>query len=588
MFRLNLRDVFYLISLCLLTAVVLHSEIQCPQHVFGVFKTGFNQHPSMAFMPNKIKTLEDQVKVLRRNNEILDVNLAHSRDFNERLKAENSNLRKDLVSAKRYNEELDAKILSLRTDPIKVTETESIDPPEVIDEEIPDINLDPTSLVEDEGEKTIDEEEEEDEEDDEDEEDPLTSTKGYEIVVQGGATTFQLNNQVSATSKMLFKVQGTKFLGLISSWEHAGWKRIYHSGSSLILTKPVTKIPGSYGKLINQVSRSSCIGGSKGAQLRCKKTLAEEGGCDFVDLHISPGQFNLHFKPDCEKFFSIAGDPDNVESKMWILKDGGSYHGKGMKIYQGLKHDVKKKYGKCSKNKETGAGYIMQEYIGNPALLGGKKFDIRSFLLIASTHPFLIYYHKGFARRSAIAYSNSNFNKLGHITNHKSQDKHADHFVSFSNVSRILESESGFPSDFMDTVFKKRAKHVTNYIFQAARSKIKRRIGAFMVFGVDWVLDGDQGVHFLEANGNPSISNYPGTDLGPRIWNEMAYLVSTLHRTPELVAGGSPRVREGHAHGGWELVFNEAEEAARGDVYAACEFPSYISQCDNSNKCERW
>ena len=38
------------------------------------------------------------------------------------------------------------------------------------------------------------------------------------------------------------------------------------------------------------------------------------------------------------------------------------------------------------------------EYL-DPALLDGHKFDVRSYLLVASLDPLLVFYHDGFVRR---------------------------------------------------------------------------------------------------------------------------------------------------------------------------------------------
>ena len=42
--------------------------------------------------------------------------------------------------------------------------------------------------------------------------------------------------------------------------------------------------------------------------------------------------------------------------------------------------------------------WFVMEYI-DPALLDGHKFDLRSYLLVASLNPLLVFYHDGFVRR---------------------------------------------------------------------------------------------------------------------------------------------------------------------------------------------
>ena len=53
---------------------------------------------------------------------------------------------------------------------------------------------------------------------------------------------------------------------------------------------------------------------------------------------------------------------------------------------------------RCGEDKES---LLAQKYIDNPLLLDkNNKFDFRIFMLLASTNPFLAYYHDGYLRVS--------------------------------------------------------------------------------------------------------------------------------------------------------------------------------------------
>ena len=65
------------------------------------------------------------------------------------------------------------------------------------------------------------------------------------------------------------------------------------------------------------------------------------------------------------------------------------------------------------------SNYIVQKYIENPILIENKKFDIRCYLMVASTKPYLALYHPGFVRRSLFNYSitDSEQDDYIHLTN---------------------------------------------------------------------------------------------------------------------------------------------------------------------------
>lgn len=63
--------------------------------------------------------------------------------------------------------------------------------------------------------------------------------------------------------------------------------------------------------------------------------------------------------------------------------------------------------------------YIIQRYINNPLLIGGKKFDIRIYVLVTSYNPLTVYlYRNGFARFTHARYDETKINDTeAHLTN---------------------------------------------------------------------------------------------------------------------------------------------------------------------------
>lgn len=59
----------------------------------------------------------------------------------------------------------------------------------------------------------------------------------------------------------------------------------------------------------------------------------------------------------------------------------------------------------------------MQTYIHDPLLVEGRKFDFRIYMLLASTDPYIVYYHDGFLRVSLQEYKTGSDDKAVHLTN---------------------------------------------------------------------------------------------------------------------------------------------------------------------------
>lgn len=63
--------------------------------------------------------------------------------------------------------------------------------------------------------------------------------------------------------------------------------------------------------------------------------------------------------------------------------------------------------------------YIVQKYISDPLLIGGKKFDMRIYALVTNYSPLTVYlYRNGFARFTHVRYDETKINQSEmHLTN---------------------------------------------------------------------------------------------------------------------------------------------------------------------------
>lgn len=332
--------------------------------------------------------------------------------------------------------------------------------------------------------------------------------------------------------------------------------------------------------IVNMIGRgSSCIGGGKGRQLNCKNELVNEE-CKFDDLKIQPPQTNIQMPKDCMSFFER--ETLKNESKIYIAKPGGSFHGKGITIHSNL-NEMKRHFGNCKR--VLNDGIIVQEYIKTSALMDGHKFDFRTYLLVASTDPFLIFYHDGFVRKAEGKYSTdeeSLKDPLKQVTNDVSQSSEG-HFFNFKQLEKkLFETYSNFNEDFLTKEFVPHAMRVSNFLFYSAKQGYKGKgmvptKGRYQLFALDWMIDESGGFHLLEGNGNPLITDYKNIELTPELWTSMIELEKMVHIKPEEFSE-SLSVEEGFEYKGWKLVHNQREVEDKNEIYKPCMFNEYQKQ----------
>ena len=81
---------------------------------------------------------------------------------------------------------------------------------------------------------------------------------------------------------------------------------------------------------------------------------------------------------------------------MYIMKPSAQSCGRGIKII-GQKQEVKRK-----------PGYVVSQYVSNPHLIHGFKYDLRIYVLVTSFEPLKIYlFNEGLARFATAKYTNN-------------------------------------------------------------------------------------------------------------------------------------------------------------------------------------
>uniref|UniRef100_A0A8C3EUW8 Polyglutamylase complex subunit TTLL1 n=1 Tax=Corvus moneduloides TaxID=1196302 RepID=A0A8C3EUW8_CORMO len=213
--------------------------------------------------------------------------------------------------------------------------------------------------------------------------------------------------------------------------------------------------------------------------------------------------------------------------------------------------------------------YVISLYINNPLLIGGKKFDLRLYVLVSTYRPLRCYMYKlGFCRFCTVKYTPSTSeldNMFVHLTNVAIQ-KHGDDYNhihggkwTVSNLRLYLESTRG--------------KEVTNKLFDEIHWIIVQSLKAvapvmnndkhcFECYGYDIIIDDKLKPWLIEVNASPSLTSSTANDriLKYNLINDTLNIAVPNGEIPDCKWNKSPPKE---VLGNYEVLYDE--EMAQSD-----------------------
>jgi len=312
---------------------------------------------------------------------------------------------------------------------------------------------------------------------------------------------------------------------------------------------------------------------------RLKRSIEREQGkleaskCDFFPATLElPSEYHMFV----EEFKKNPG-------KLWIMKPIAKSQGKGIFIFRKLKdimdwrkEDYYRTMDEKKEDKETPEAYIVQRYIENPYLIGGKKFDLRVYILVTSYIPLRAWlYREGFARFTNYRYSLDSIDDTYiHLTNVAIQKTSPDYDPegskwSLRQLRMYLTAKHGCEVvanlyRLMDEIFIKSLQSVQRVMINDKH--------CFEMYGFDILLDSDLKPWLVEINASPSLtaSNPADYDLKFALLTDVLNVLDMEGR----LTGKEKRV------GGFDLIWNDGPVTI--DEIGAGEFLSISSHVSNS------
>jgi len=250
---------------------------------------------------------------------------------------------------------------------------------------------------------------------------------------------------------------------------------------------------------------------------------------------IFPKTWLLYNEEHCKDFFKILNSKGYKQLKkertiVYIRKIAArSHRGEGVQPVNQKEEDaLKELYGNGKLCGNITKSYIVQNYVHNPLLLDGHKFDFRMYMLIASTNPLMAFYHDGFLRVTLAEYDVSSGEKKALLTNlalnkqiyddvkggnlYKGMDEESLKLAQQWNFDRLQEYllEKGIISDpnWLDNYLRPEFKKAMVHLLRLSSFSFLKHSSLYELYGVDFMLDEDLNLWFIEANSSPAIEGY--------------------------------------------------------------------------------
>ncbi|XP_042335782.1 LOW QUALITY PROTEIN: inactive polyglycylase TTLL10 [Sceloporus undulatus] len=373
-----------------------------------------------------------------------------------------------------------------------------------------------------------------------------------------------------------FYIGGANGVDLLNLYcKNRGWQRIYDNRrEDYILKWCETKFRDTYynfkegEQLLYQIPNNKILTTKIGLLMnlreyervmkkinRAAKVLRME---DFF-----PETFRLDTKDERELFFETYKEPH-----IWICKPTSSNQGRGIFLLKN-QAEVKDLQTKLQSIEDDPLyrklpyrippARIVQRYIDKPLLLEGKKFDVRSYLLIACTVPYMLFFGHGYVRLTCLNYDPKSEDLTSHLTNQYVQKKSPmyphvkeetvwcmDRFNTY--VNEKFRHAKGLPKDWVLNSFTKRMKEIMLQCFLAVKSKLDCKVGYFDLIGCDFLIDEDFKVWLLEMNSNPALHTNCNALKGiiPTVVNETLDLVIEIFTKIQKKQSILPLETQGH------------------------------------------
>jgi hypothetical protein len=285
---------------------------------------------------------------------------------------------------------------------------------------------------------------------------------------------------------------------------------------------------------------------------------------------LFPKSYRLYVKEECQEFFKIINSNEYKQRSVnepiqYLIKVGHDSHrsdGVFLMDQENWK-DMNRAYWNGIKCGDRNKSLIAQTYVSNPLLLDmNNKFDFRVYMLVASTNPLIVYYHDGFLRVALNPYDKHSNERGTHLTNTHLAQKRFDeaknktvngmneaqlkdyHLWSFDRLRDfLLETGKIKDSNWLENYLRPAFQKSFINLIRMGKDGLWKQSNVYQLFGLDFMLDDDLNLWYIEGNPNPQLHQNTKTmsEMMTRMLKDMFeiqynYYRSRMARVMEVIA----------------------------------------------------
>lgn len=335
-------------------------------------------------------------------------------------------------------------------------------------------------------------------------------------------------------------------------WASRAWIHAKMLGNAPVVLRPTQRVnhfPNSF-----ELTRKDLMAKNLQRLRRELRKTGQEATVDFYPLtYVYPSQYAL-FLDDIKR-----------HEAPWICKPVGGSQGQGIVFVTNeneaaqFNNKTQAKINACETPEDKQRlTYVLQRYIPNPLLVGGRKFDIRLYALTLSFQPLVVYiYRGGFCRFSSQPFTMKNFgNREIHLTNIAVQTHstayNPRHGCKWDTYSLRAYISNLYGAEQANQVFTAVQGIIMNSLLSVATNTINDK-HCYELYGYDILIADDLRPWLIEINASPSLdaNTEDDYDLKFSFLNEMLDLVQIYHKDVPRDSDELPL-----HYGGYDLVWN--------------------------------